>query len=57
MSPEKLTRMQADIRRDFKALAKIYPACFDAKGKPTVAVLRLPYTQHGSISNKIKDYL
>jgi hypothetical protein len=42
MTPEKLTRMQAEIRREFKALAKVYPGCFDAAGKPIVAELRLP---------------
>lgn len=42
MIAEKIARMQADIRRDFKALAKIYPGCFDASGKPIVAELRFP---------------
>lgn len=32
----------ADARRQMQHLAKLYPVCFDERGKPIVAALRLP---------------
>jgi len=37
-----IARQKRQIRKDFKALAKLYPGCFDERGKPVVAVLSLP---------------
>lgn len=39
---ESLLAQQAEIRKDFKVLAKIYPSAFDANGRPIVAVAALP---------------
>lgn len=35
-------RQQREARAQFKALAKMYPGCFDSRGKPVVATLTLP---------------
>lgn len=44
---ETVRRQQAEIRRDFAALRKLYPSAFDTRGKPIVAVLLLPATSKG----------
>lgn len=34
-----VARQQAQIRQDFRKLAKVYPGCFDKHGRPIWAVL------------------
>lgn len=42
MSPADIARMKAEIRKEWRALAKVYPGAFDKNGRPLVATLRLP---------------
>lgn len=35
-------RIQAECRKSMQKLARLYPGCFDANGKPIVATLTLP---------------
>lgn len=42
LTRDQLLKQQADIRRNFAELARLYPGCFDANGKPIVATLRPP---------------
>lgn len=42
MTREQILAQMADARRQMERLAKLYPGCFDANGKPIVASARLP---------------
>jgi hypothetical protein len=42
MTRAQLLRQLREARRTMRQLAKMYPGAFDARGRPIVAVLRLP---------------
>lgn len=42
MTREQLLRQIESARRQMQELAKLYPGCFDKRGRPLVAVARLP---------------
>lgn len=42
MTLNQIVRQIAEARRAMEQIAKLYPGCFDAQGRPIVATLRLP---------------
>jgi len=48
MTQADFMRQKAEARATLAQLAKLYPGCFDAQGRPIVATLRLPSQPTGT---------